>query len=160
VGSESDRAGAALECTVGDLMQPPVPPVQETASVGEIAQRFLTAGNNFIPVIDKQKRLVGMIALHDLKQHLTHGEDLKGIIAFDVMRPVPGVLCPAQRLLEALPVIVASEQRNVPVVNNRSDMRLVGAVVRAEALGVVAEAIDGHAAAGLSTVQPDGKAPA
>ncbi len=157
MGTESERAGAALESTVGDLMQPPVPPVQETASVADIAQRFLTAGNNFIPVVDTQKRLVGLIALQDLKQHLTHGEELKGIIAFDVMRPVPGVLCPAERLLEALPVIVASEQRNVPVVNNRTDMRLVGSVVRAEALGVVAEAIDGRAAAGISAVQPDRK---
>lgn len=158
MGTESERVGAALECTVGDLMQPPVTPVPETASMADIAQRFLTASNNFIPVVDKQKRFVGMIALHDLKQHLTQGEELRGVIALDVMRPLPGVLQPAQRLLEALPTIVASEQRNVPVVNNRTDMRLVGAVVRAEALNVVAEAIDGNAAAALSPVQPDRQA--
>jgi hypothetical protein len=46
-------------------------------------------------------------------------------------------------LLEALPVIVASDLRNVPVVNDRAEMRLVGAVVRAEVLGIVAAAIDG-----------------
>lgn len=155
VGSESERAGAALESTVGDLMQPPVTPMRDTASVADIAQRFLSGANNFLPVIDAQKRLIGVIALHDLKQHLTHGEDLKGVIAFDVMRPPPEVLCPGQRLLEALPTIVASEQRNVPVVNNRNDMRLVGAIVRAEALGVVAEAIDGHPSAGVSRVKPN-----
>jgi CBS domain-containing protein len=126
--------------------------------VADVARRFLTGGNNFIPVIDSEKRLIGMIALHDLKEHLTHGEDLKGVIAFDVMRPPPEVLYPGQRLLSVLPIIVASEQRNVPVVSNRNDMRLVGALVRAEALGVVAEAIDGRTTPGMSSViQPDRK---
>lgn len=158
---ESERPGAALECTVGDLMQKPVPPVGETASVGEVARRFLTGGNNFLPVVDSEKRLIGMIALHDLKEYLTQGEDLKGVIAFDVMRPPPEVIYPGQRLLEVLPTIVASEQRNVPVVNNRKEMRLVGALVRAEALGVVAEAIDGRPAAGMSSmIEPDRKAAA
>jgi hypothetical protein len=44
--------------------------------------------------------------------------------------------------VDAVPVLLASEQRNIPVVNTRRENRLVGAVVRAEALGVVSEAID------------------
>lgn len=150
-GRESDRPGAALECTVGDLMQPPVDPVHETASVASVAQRFLSGVNNYIPVVNAERRLVGMIALHDLKEHLTDGEDLKGVIASDVMRAPPPVLVPGQRLLEALPTIVGSDQRNVPVVNSRQEMRLVGAIVRAEALGVVAEAMDGSKKPGFET---------
>jgi hypothetical protein len=37
--------------------------------------------------------------------------------------------------------MLASEQRNVPVVNSLSENRLVGAVVRAEVLGLLSEAI-------------------
>jgi len=160
-GGESDHPGAALECTVGDLMQKPVAPVAETASVADAAKRFLTGANNFIPVVDSEKRFIGMIALHDLKEYLTSGDDLKGVIAYDVMRPLPAVLCPGERLLEALPTIVASEQRNIPVVNNRKEMRLVGALIRAEAMGVVSEAIGGHPAAGLTSgIKPDGQAAA
>jgi CBS domain-containing protein len=123
-----------------------------------VARRFITGGNNFIPVVDSSARLIGMIALQDLKEHLTQGEDLKGVIAFDVMRPLPEVLIPGQRLLQVLPIIVASEQRNVPIVNNRTEMRLVGALVRAEALGVVAQAIEGRRTGGMgSTVEPDRK---
>ena len=150
-GRESDYPGASLECTVGDLMQPPVEPVKEATSVADVAQRFLRAGNNYLPVVNGERRLIGIIALQDLKEHLTRGEDLKGVIAFDVMRPPPAVVLPGQRLLEALPVIVASDLRNVPVVNNRADMQLVGAIVRAEALGVVAEAMDGTRKTGLSS---------
>ena len=157
VSRESEHPGAALECTVGDLMQPPVPPVHETASIKDMAKRFLTGSNNYIPVVNSNKRLVGIIALHDLKSHLTHDEDIKGIIAYDLMRPPPPVLSPGQPLLEALPIIVASEQRNVPVVNNPNEMRLVGCLVRAEAMTVVAEAIDGRSQPGLRSVpEPNG----
>lgn len=143
-GRESEHPGASLECTVGDLMQPPVNPVHEAASISYVAERFLMGSNNYLPVIDSRLRLVGVIALHDIKEHLTRGEDLKGVIALDVMRPPPVVLTPSQRLLEALPTVVASDQRNVPVVNSLAEMKLVGALIRAEALGVVAQAIDVH----------------
>ncbi len=107
----------------------------------EIGERFLTRANNFLPVIDENKRLIGMVALHDLKEHLMTGQELSAVIAGDVMRPPPPALTPNQRLLEALPTLLASEQRNVPVVNSFTENRLVGAVPRAEALGLLSEAI-------------------
>ena len=66
---------------------------------------------------------------------------MNAIIAYDVMRPPPPCLTPNQRLLDALPVLLASEQRNVPVVNSLEERRLLGSVLRAEALGLMAEAI-------------------
>jgi CIC family chloride channel protein len=141
IESETTRSGAATEQTVGDLMRAPVPPVQETATLREIANRFLTSANNFLPVVDGEHRMLGVVALHDLKQYLNAGRELDAIIAYDVMRPPPPCLTPNQRLLDALPVLLASEQRNVPVVNTFKDNRLVGAVVRAEALGFLSEAI-------------------
>jgi CBS-domain-containing membrane protein len=57
------------------------------------------------------------------------------------MRPAPASVTPNQLLLDTLPVMLSSEQRNVPVVNSRSENRLVGAVVRAEVLGLLSEAI-------------------
>ncbi|MEO6033694.1 MAG: CBS domain-containing protein, partial [Verrucomicrobiota bacterium] len=105
------------------------------------ATRFLTSANNFLPVVDDQQRLLGVVALHDLKEYLNAGQEMNAIIAYDVMRPPPPCLTPNQRLLDALPVLLASEQRNVPVVNTFKENRLVGAVVRAEALGFLSEAI-------------------
>ncbi len=57
------------------------------------------------------------------------------------MRPPPKCLTPGQRLLEALPVVLESELRNVPVVNNPAENKLVGAVDRAEVLAIFSEAI-------------------
>ena len=146
--AETTRAGAATEQTVGDLMRTPVPPIYETATMREIANRFLTSTNNFLPVIDLQQRLLGVVALQDLKEYLNAGQELNAIIAYDVMRAPPPCLTPNQRLLDALPVLLKSEQQNIPVVNTFKENRLVGAVVRAEALGFLSEAI---AASGPTT---------
>jgi hypothetical protein len=50
-------------------------------------------------------------------------------------------LLPGQKLLDALPVLLASEQRNVPVVSTRQDKLLVGSLPRAEALSALSEVI-------------------
>jgi CIC family chloride channel protein len=138
---ESVRPGAATERTVGDLMREPVRPVRENAPLQEMAERFLASSNNFLPVVDAEQRLVGMVSLHDLKPYLNTSHELRAIIAFDVMRPPPPCVTPNQRLLDALPVVLASEQRNVPVVTPGAEQRLIGALVRAEVLGLFSEAI-------------------
>ncbi|HLP78491.1 MAG TPA: chloride channel protein, partial [Candidatus Paceibacterota bacterium] len=141
VRQESTDPGAATERTVGDVMQAPVAPVRETALLGEIAERFLSSPNNFLPVVDAKQQLIGMVALQDLKEYLNGGTELKGVIAYDVMRPAPTCVTPNQRLLDVLPVVLSSEQRNVPVVNTLKENRLVGALVRAEVLNLFSEAI-------------------
>jgi hypothetical protein len=43
--------------------------------------------------------------------------------------------------VDAFPVLLQSELRNVPVVNNRLENKLVGSVVRSEALQLLSEAV-------------------
>ncbi len=141
VPKDPNTSEAAPERTVSDLMRAPVPPVRETSTLGEIADRFLTSSNNFLPVVDAKGRLVGLIALQDLKEYLGSGDEVLGVIAYDLMRPPPQCVTPNQRLLEVLPVVLASEQRNVPVVNTLKENRLVGALARSEVLGIFSELI-------------------
>lgn len=141
VSQEATASEAATERIVGDLMRAPVTPMRETATLGEIANRFLTSANNFLPVVDGKNQLVGIVALQDLKEYLGAGEELRGVIAYDVMRAPPACVTPNQRLLDVLPVVLASEQRNIPVVNTLKENRLVGALARAEVLGIFSEVI-------------------
>ncbi len=138
---ESFRLGAATEQTIGDLMRAPVPPLRENTTLPEIAGRFLSSPNNYLAVVDGQYRLIGLVALQDLKEYLGESSELSAVIAADIMRPVPPCLVPSQKLLDALPVLLASEQRNVPVVNTLEEKRLVGALLRAEALASLSEVI-------------------
>ena len=138
---ESPYVGAAAEKTVGDLMRAPVPPLRENTPFSNIAERFFTSPNNFLPVVDSGQRLLGVVSLHDLKAYLNAGHELDSVIASDVMRPPPRCLTPDQRLADVLPALLNSELRNVPVVNNNIQFRLVGSVNQAEALGLLSEAI-------------------
>ncbi len=141
VPQESTQPGVATERTVGDVMLAPVTPVRETATLSEIAARFLTSANNFLPVVDAKNQLAGLVALQDLKEYLGSEEQVLGVIAYDIMRPPPACVTPNQRLLDILPVVLASEQRNIPVVNTLKENRLVGALARAEVLSIFSEII-------------------
>jgi len=138
---ENEQPGAAMEKTVGDMMQLPVPPLRETVPLHEITDRFLASPNNFLPVVDQNHRLIGMVALQDLKDFLHNNGDLEGVIALDLMRPPPRCLLPAQRVLDALPIVLQSELRNIPVVNTLSEYRLIGSLSRAQMLAIFSEAI-------------------
>jgi chloride channel protein, CIC family len=148
---ESFRLGSATEQTIGDLMRAPVTPLRENTTLPEIAARFLSSPNNYLPVVDAHFRLLGLVALQDLKEYLGAAGELSAVIAADVMRPVPPYLLPGQKLLDALPVLLASEQRNVPVVNTPKEKRLVGAMLRAEALAALSEMIAANTTTTSST---------
>jgi chloride channel protein, CIC family len=141
VSQDPNASEAATERTVGDLMRAPVAPLRETASLREVADRFLTSANNFLPVVDAKGKLLGVLALQDLKEYLNAGEDLLGVIAYDIMRPPPPCVTPNQRLLDVMPVVLSSEMRNVPVVNTLRENRLIGALSRAEVLSIFSEVI-------------------
>ncbi|HEX7862066.1 MAG TPA: ClcB-like voltage-gated chloride channel protein [Verrucomicrobiae bacterium] len=140
-GLEEERFGEATQTFVGEIMREPVPPVRENVGFQTLAERFLTSTNNFIPVIDGDQKLVGMVALHDMKEYLHTGHEMNGVIAYDLMREAPATLTPNQKLVEAFPVLLQSELRNVPVVNNRIENKLIGSVSRAEALALISEAL-------------------
>ena len=142
---ETLRLGAATEQTVGDLMHEPVAPVRDTTPFGEITDRFLTGTHLYLPVVDANDSMIGVVALQDLKQFLNAGQELSGVIALDVMRPPPPSLTPDLRLSDALPIMLASEQRNIPVINTRKEHKLVGAISRVEALSILSEAISASA---------------
>lgn len=141
VPQDPNTSEAAPQRTVSDLMRAPVPPIRETSTLGEIADRFLTSSHNFLPVVDARSKLVGVVALQDLKEYLGSGDEVLGVIAYDLMRPPPVCVTPSQRLIEVLPVVLTSEQRNVPVVSTLKENRLVGALARSEVLGIFSELI-------------------
>src|SRR5262249_12793260 len=97
---ETTKPGAATERTVGDIMRAPIQPVRENVTLTQLAERFLTSPNNFLPVVDAKQQLIGLVALQDLKEYLNAGAELQAVIAYDVMRPPGTCVTPNQRLLD------------------------------------------------------------
>ena len=141
VDQESRRMGSATDRCIGDVMVGPTSPIKETSSLPEISEIFLHSPRNYLPVLSIDKRLVGVISLQDLKAHLNAGDELRAVIALDLMRPPETFMTPNRRLMEALPEIMGSEMEMIPVVNSNREMRLVGSVSRSETLGLMSEAI-------------------
>ena len=133
--------GSATDQWIGDVMVGPTSPIKETAVLPEISDIFLKSPRNYLPVLSNDKRLVGIISLQDVKAHLNAGEELRAVIALDLMRPVETMLTPNARLMDALPTIMGSEMEMIPVVNSEREMRLVGSVSRSKTLGLLSEAL-------------------
>lgn len=138
---EAKKAGAIFIQKVGDIMRKPVPPLLTTTPFQTIIERFLSSSNNFLPVVDEENRLVGMVHLHDVKEFLSRHDNVLGVIAYDIMRPVNHYLVAYQSLVDVIPVLLEAEMRNIPVVNNEVEKKLVGSVLKSEALGILSEAI-------------------
>jgi len=128
--------------TVGDLMRAPVPPIPETASLTEIAQRFLSTSHSYLPVINTNHQLIGIVALDDLRAFLNKETNLP-VIAYDIMRPPPPLITPSQNLADVLPIVLASDMRHFPVVNNALERKLVGSLARADVVAVATELLSG-----------------
>ncbi|MDA7680549.1 CBS domain-containing protein [bacterium] len=111
-------------------MMSPTPPLRDVDSFETMTERFIKSTYHYLPVVDGEERLKGIVALQDLKEYLTMGDHLTSVIAMDVMRPPPQVLTPNQRLDEAMSILLSSEMRNVPVVNRLNEMKFIGVVVR------------------------------
>ncbi len=141
VDQENRRMGSATDRCIGDVMVGPTSPIKETASLPEISEIFLSSPRNYLPVLSVDNRLVGVISLQDVKAHLNAGDEMRAVIALDLMRPVDTVLTPNRQLMDALPEIMGSEMEMIPVVNSNREMRLVGSVSRSKTLGLMSEAI-------------------
>ena len=90
---------------------------------------------------DREKRGGGGISIQEVKAQLKGGDELRAVIALDLMRPPETFMTPNRRLMEALPEIMGSEMEMIPVVNSNREMRLVGSVSRSETLGLMSEVI-------------------
>tara|TARA_B100001094_G_scaffold183928_1_gene178195 strand:+ start:221 stop:2038 length:1818 start_codon:yes stop_codon:yes gene_type:complete len=139
---EDRQMGSATDRCVGDVMVGPTSPIKETDHLPQISEIFLKSPRNYLPVLSKDRRLVGIISLQDVKAHLNGGDELRAIIALDLMRPIERVLTPNTHLMDALPTIMSSEVEMIPVVNTEREMRLVGSLSRSKTLGSLSESID------------------
>jgi len=72
--------------------------------------------------------------LRELNEFLIENTELDSVIDFDVMRPPQPSLTPGPWLVDALPVLLQSEQRNVSVISRLEANEPVGSPSRAEAL--------------------------
>jgi CBS domain-containing protein len=137
------------------MTQDPVT-VSETTPLSEVERVFEAHDFNGLPVIDEERRLLGMVTKLDLLRAFAFGRDSKiphyrEIMARAVgrvMTRTPETVGPKSPLTHILQQLVDSRKKSLPVV---SGDRLVGIIAREDILRALREASMGRMPERLNT---------
>ncbi len=99
---------------------------------GDVIASLMIEGFGAVPVIDKTRKLVGIVSEHDLMGAIDDGQSLGGLTAGDVMTGNPYSVRPETDLGTLVHVLRASDLIRVPVVDAKD--RLVGIIARRDVL--------------------------
>jgi len=125
--------------TVADIMQTEPQTIGPQAGFGEVARQFLSGGLDRQYVIGADRRLLGVVRLEDLAEHL-HSRALAGaFIAGDIAHDNPPTLDTRMPLPEALVLFTHEHEHELPVVRAGTG-ELAGTLTRNDLLLTLAEA--------------------
>ena len=124
---------------VQDLMKKDPVAVREVSRFADIAEDFLTNRFNYLYVVGDERKFMGAISLHDIKNYLNDPELASIVIARDIMREGFPTLAPEESLTEALGVFSHHDGERLPVTSNFEDRTLVGSISKTDVLLALAE---------------------
>jgi len=99
---------------------------------GNVIASLMIEGFGAVPVVDDQKKLVGIVSEHDLLAAIDDGHKLDVVRAGDIMTGNPYSVRPETTLGTLVHVLRASDLVRVPVVD--ANDRLVGIIARRDVL--------------------------
>jgi CIC family chloride channel protein len=119
---------------VRDLMKKNPLSLNETATFEEVAAALASHTFKHLYVVDNEKRFLGAIALQDLKPFLQDKDLPEVVIALDLMHDDIPVLTSDASLKESLEIFSRHDGERLPVIDNASDRRLIGALAKTDVL--------------------------
>ena len=126
---------------VRDLMKKEPLCVAETAGFEEIAGVLASHTFKHLYVVDTNRRFLGAIALQDLKPFLQDKDIPRMVIALDIMHDDVPTLTSGASLKESLDVFSRHDGERLPVLDNESDRRLLGALAKTDVLLTLAHGV-------------------
>ncbi len=115
------------ELTVRDALRPSTKLVlvREDMRMPEFRRLVAQHEESYFPVVDRQRRIVGLISLRNVHTALFAEELDRALIARDLMLP-PVVVTPSENLHSALEKFVSSGYGQLPVVDPENPSRVLG----------------------------------
>jgi CBS domain-containing protein len=122
--------------TVGDMMTTQVRTLREDESINEADWDMVIGGFRHIPVVDRERRLVGLVSDRDVRYRINHGRS----VASTMTREVHTVLA-STPAIEAIEYLLMAKQSALPVVDE--GRTLVGIVTTTDFLELARRALVG-----------------
>ena len=143
---------------VADAFDPAPYVVGESAPLGQLLQHLGSGAFTDLPVVDEQRRLIGIIPIADLGRLAGEPrEKTIALVASQVTIPAETV-APGDSLLEAIRRMGVRGAPSIPVVD-RATNHLLGLVSRAHVLAVYEHAVAGGATGEHPATFPQGRRP-
>ncbi len=122
-----------------------IPRLQLKDNFTTVAGMLETTHLSVLPVVDENGRLRGLVNLEDAHVAALAPHMQAMLLADDVMRTDVRPLIPQDSLEEAMETFVEYDLLALPVVDNHTDLRLVGVVRRASLAGAYVRKLHGNA---------------
>jgi CBS domain-containing protein len=135
------EAGVMQSVHVREVMHDEVVAVPESAQFAEVVDQFLKQPHNNLYVVDAAGKYVGAIRLHALKDLLDRREELRVVVARDLVDESFPFVTPDQKLADTMEVFWRETAERLPVLNNDTDRRLVGWMSKRDLIGVYSQEI-------------------
>ncbi len=105
------------QSTAKDIMDHRIPLIYETMSLNEIMRIFSESDNLYYPVVNSDKKLLGIITIDNIKDTLAASELAGILLAHDLMEPVIVATAPETTLSEVKEILGRYGVEYLPVVN-------------------------------------------
>ena len=137
-GESLERKGASFftqqlaEAKIADLIQRDPLTLPSNATFADIAKIFVHHRLQHIYIIGKDKRFLGAVSLHDIKEFLDRPELAQMLIAAELMNENFPRISPIQGMGEALEKFSEVRAERLPVVDDLSTLRLIGSISKTD----------------------------
>lgn len=118
---------------VSDLMKPNPLAIPGSASFTQIVGIFASNTFKHLYVVSPEGSLLGAIALQDLKPFLQDSDMPNVVLAIDLVQEIP-CLSSGDSLQESLIVFARHDGERLPIIDNPTNRRLVGALSKTDVL--------------------------
>jgi len=134
-GTAQERLMRSL--SVKDIMLTDVEPIAQDTPLDSIVETFQNSRKLQLYVVDDERRLMGIVELHEVKRVLSESEDEEIgslVIAADLLTEIP-VVTPDDSLVEVNEKLWFRDLGQLPVVDDDDERHFQGIVTRRDVLG-------------------------
>lgn len=138
------EAGVMRSLRVAHVMHDDVEAVRPTDSLRTVVDYFLRYRFNYLYVVDDDRRFLGVIAFHGMKNILDQTGSLEMVIAQDLFEPGFETVMPDDSLAETMERFWKQNSERLPVVDGDGSGRLVGWISKRDLIAVYKQEILGE----------------